>query len=128
LRIVDENFILANRPDINKDKAPAPGDLPPDYDPDVPSREAILAALRAGSQPLGAEALAQHMGLTRAATLIGFHRRIAAMERDGQLLPNRKGALLLANKLDFVPGRVLGHRDGFGFLAREDGQPAARDA
>jgi cold shock CspA family protein len=47
------------------------------------------------------------------------------MERDGQLLPNRKGVLLLANKLDFVAGRVQGHRDGFGFLVRDDGQPDA---
>jgi len=123
LRIVDENFILANRPDTNNDKAAAPGDLPPDYDPDVPSREAILAALRAENKPMSAADLAGHLRLTREATLVGFNRRIAAMERDGQLTLNRRGALLLANKLDFVPGKVLGHRDGFGFLAREDGQP-----
>lgn len=43
------------------------------------------------------------------------------MERDGQLLPNRKGVLLLANKLDFIAGRVQGHRDGFGFLVRDGG-------
>jgi cold shock CspA family protein len=43
------------------------------------------------------------------------------MERDGQLLPNRKGVLLLANKLDFVAGRVQGHRDGFGFLVADAG-------
>ncbi len=45
------------------------------------------------------------------------------MERDGQLMPNRKGVLLLASRLDFVPGRVQGHRDGFGFLIRDDGGP-----
>jgi len=67
--------------------------------------------------------LAGHLRLTREATLVGFNRRLAAMERDGQLGLNRKGALLLANKQDFVPGKVLGHRDGFGFLAREDGDP-----
>jgi len=101
----------------------APGAGAMDYDPDVPSRETILAALRAGATPLSAAELAQHLGLVREATLVGFTRRLAAMERDGQLLPNRKGALLLANKLDFVPGKVLGHRDGFGFLVRDDGQP-----
>jgi len=61
------------------------------------------------------------MGLENESTLVGFNRRLVAMERDGQLLPNRKGVLLLANKLDFVPGKVLGHRDGFGFLIRDDG-------
>ena len=63
------------------------------------------------------------MGVEREATMVGFERRLAAMERDGQLMPNRKGVLLLATKLDFVAGKVLGHRDGFGFLLRDDGGP-----
>ena len=71
---------------------------------------------------MSAEELARRMGLENESTMIGFHRRLAAMERDGQLMPNRKGALLLANKLDFVPGKVQGHRDGFGFLIRDDGE------
>ena len=54
--------------------------------------------------------------------MVGFERRLAAMERDGQLMA-RKGVLLLATKLDFVAGKVLGHRDGFGFLLRDDGGP-----
>ena len=54
--------------------------------------------------------------------MVGFERRLAAMERDGQLMPNRKG-VLLPTKLDFVAGKVLGHRDGFGFLLRDDGGP-----
>jgi ribonuclease R len=63
------------------------------------------------------------MGVHRPETMVGFERRLAAMERDGQLLPNRKGVLLLATKLDFAQGRVQGHRDGFGFLVRDDGGP-----
>ena len=98
-------------------------DAPPDFDPDVPSREAILTALRSAPAPLSPEELAQRMGVERPATLVGFDRRLAAMERDGQLMPNRKGVLLLATKLDFVAGKVLGHRDGFGFLQRDDGGP-----
>jgi ribonuclease R len=94
---------------------------PPDFDPDVPSREAILNALRAAGSPLSPDELAVSMGLDRDATMIGFDRRLAAMERDGQLLPNRKGVLLLANKLDFIAGKIQGHRDGFGFLLRDDG-------
>jgi ribonuclease R len=109
-----------NRPAIAKD--PAPGG-PPDFDPDVPSREAILTALRSAGAPLAPQELAERMGVTRPATLTGFERRLTAMERDGQLLPNRKGVLLLATKLDFVAGRVQGHRDGFGFLLRDDGGP-----
>jgi ribonuclease R len=38
-------------------------------------------------------------------------------------MPNRKGVLLLSTKLDFVAGKVSGHRDGFGFLLRDEGGP-----
>ena len=43
------------------------------------------------------------------------------MERDGQLLANRKGELCVVAKLDLVVGIVQGHPDGFGFLVPEDG-------
>src|SRR5690606_9984954 len=84
---------------------------------------AILTALREAAVPLAPAELAERLGVTREATQVGFERRLAAMERDGQLLPNRKGVLLLASKLDFIAGRVQGHRDGFGFLIRDDGGP-----
>jgi len=94
---------------------------PHDFDPDVPSREDILKALRAAGAPLSPGDLAESMGVNQPSTMIGFERRLNAMERDGQLMPNRKGVLLLATKLDFVAGKVQGHRDGFGFLLRDDG-------
>ncbi|WP_205730858.1 ribonuclease R [Bordetella hinzii] len=111
--------------DANKNNRSTPvlPDAPPDFDPDVPSREEILNALRTAGAPLSPAELAQRMSVEREATVVGFERRLAAMERDGQLLPNRKGVLLLATKLDFVAGRVQGHRDGFGFLVRDDGGP-----
>lgn len=87
-----------------------------------PSRQEILAALRAASVPLTAAQLIEQMAV-RPAQRRPLERRIAAMERDGQLMPNRKGELLLAAKLDFIAGRVQGHRDGFGFLIRDDGKP-----
>jgi ribonuclease R len=50
-----------------------------------------------------------------------FAGRLAAMERDGQILTNRKGELCIVAKLDLVVGIVQGHPDGFGFLIPEDG-------
>ena len=50
-----------------------------------------------------------------------FAGRLAAMERDGQVLTNRKGELCVVAKLDLVVGIVQGHADGFGFLVPEDG-------
>ncbi len=89
------------------------------FDYPVPSREAILAELRSANMPLMPAELASRLGVTTD-EMSGFERRLAAMERDGQLMPNRKGVLLLANKLDFIAGRVVGHRDGYGFLIRDD--------
>ena len=97
-------------------------EAPPDFDPDVPSREVILTQLRTAGHPLAPEALAKKVGLS-APLSIGFERRLKAMERDGQLLSSPNGQLLINNKSDFVAGRVQGHRDGFGFLLRDDGGP-----
>ncbi len=52
-----------------------------------------------------------------------FSRRLAAMERDGEIMRNRRNAICVVEKLDLVPGRVQGHPDGFGFLIRDDGAP-----
>jgi ribonuclease R len=87
-----------------------------------PTRETILECLRAADVPLTPSDLAQRLGVT-AAQSGPLLRRLAAMERDGQLLPNRKGVLLLATRLDLIAGRVQGHRDGFGFLLPDAGGP-----
>jgi ribonuclease R len=87
-----------------------------------PTREAILDALRAADRPLSPVALAHRLSVSDEHFPI-LQRRLIAMERDGQLLPNRKGVLLLASRLDLVPGRVQGHRDGFGFLLPDAGGP-----
>ena len=49
-----------------------------------------------------------------------FARRLAAMERDGQLLRNRKGAILVAEKVDVLRGRIEAHPDGYGFVVPDD--------
>ncbi len=87
-----------------------------------PSRQAILECLRAADVPLTPSELAARLGV-HASQSEALHRRLAAMERDGQLLPNRKGVLLLASRLDLVAGRIQGHRDGFGFLIPDAGGP-----
>jgi ribonuclease R len=49
--------------------------------------------------------------------------RLYAMVRAGQVLENRRGEFCLTAKLDLVTGTVTGHRDGFGFVVRDDGEP-----
>ncbi len=94
-------------------------DLPPEL---LPSRAAILEALRDAGVPLTAPELVRALAVERRAQE-AFHGRLAAMQRDGELLQNRKGELCVVAKLDFVTGVIQGHPDGYGFLVPEDGGP-----
>jgi ribonuclease R len=87
-----------------------------------PTREEILEALRTADAPLTPAELGDRLAVP-ARHIPALDQRIAAMERDGQLLPNRKGVLLLASRLELVAGRIAGHRDGFGFLIPDAGGP-----
>lgn len=51
----------------------------------------------------------------------GLTRRLNAMERDGQIKPDRGGMYRLTNSPDFIEGRVSSHRDGYGFLMLDEG-------
>jgi ribonuclease R len=94
-------------------------DLSPEL---LPSRAAILEALRDAGVPLTAPELVRALAVDRRAQE-AFHGRLAAMQRDGELLQNRKGELCVVAKLDLVTGVIQGHPDGFGFLVAEDGSP-----
>ncbi|MEN8180312.1 MAG: ribonuclease R, partial [Pseudomonadota bacterium] len=60
------------------------------------------------------------LGLIDEERLEALRRRLRAMERDGQLVCNRKRQYCLVNKRDLIVGRVIGHPDGFGFLKPDD--------
>ena len=91
------------------------------YAVEIPSREAVLEALSDEGVPLTEEALAARLGI-EAAQREGFERRLAAMEREGQVMRNRRGAILIADKAGLIKGKVIGHPDGFGFLKPDDGR------
>jgi ribonuclease R len=88
---------------------------------DIPSRERIIEHLREHGVPMRADDLAPALGVHGAAESEAFAGRLAAMERDGQLMTNRKGALCVVAKLDLVTGTIQGHPDGFGFLVPDEG-------
>ena len=90
------------------------------YESPLPSREYILQLLTEAGCPVDADALAEQLHITDDEREL-FQRRLGAMQRDGQLMLNRKRLLCLADKLDLIKGRVEGHPDGFGFVSPEDG-------
>ena len=92
------------------------------YDKPAPSREYLLARMEEHGKPVTHENMSRMLGLDDEELQEAVRRRLAAMERDGQVLRNRAGAYALIDKLDLVKGKVLGHRDGFGFLLRDDGK------
>jgi len=92
------------------------------YDDPLPSREYIVHTLAEQGVPLTLEALAEALDI-QPHEFEYFHRRLRAMERDGQVMRNRRGAYLLPDKVDLIRGKVQGHPDGFGFLVRDDGGP-----
>ncbi|MES9884399.1 MAG: ribonuclease R [Sedimenticola sp.] len=91
------------------------------YDNPIPSREFIMDHLSEIGAPVKREVLAEGLGLSSDDDLEALRRRINAMERDGQLVSNRRGGLCVVNSEDLIAGRVIGHRDGFGFLRADEG-------
>ncbi len=87
----------------------------------IPSREEILGVLRTSETPHSANDIAEALSIKRQERE-GFFKRLAAMERDGQIRLDKRGHYQLTHPSNFVAGRVQGHRDGFGFLIRDDGQ------
>jgi ribonuclease R len=92
------------------------------YPTEIPSRADVLGALADAGVPVPEDDLLERLHVRGAAEREGFERRLAAMERDGEVLRNRRGALLLPDKAGLIKGRVVGHPDGFGFLRPEDGR------
>ncbi|HXN16415.1 MAG TPA: ribonuclease R [Usitatibacter sp.] len=88
---------------------------------EIPSREDILAALGEEGVPVSEEELAKSLRVDETQRE-GFERRLSAMERDGQIVRNRRGAILIADKAGLIKGKVIGHPDGFGFLKPEAGK------
>lgn len=90
------------------------------YENPLPSREYILAVMAEEGAPVSEQKLYKLLQIRKSEHEI-FGRRLAAMERDGQILRNRKDALCIAEKLNLIPGKVQGHPDGFGFLIPDAG-------
>ncbi len=91
------------------------------YPYSIPSREEILGILRTASEAQTLPSIAKALAV-KDDELDGLTRRLNAMERDGQIKPDRHGNIQLANLTNFIEGRVSSHRDGYGFLLPDDGE------
>ena len=90
------------------------------YEQPIPSRELILQLIEKGGRPIGRKQIAEAFALESDDQLEALRRRLRAMERDGQLLFNRRQQYCLVDNHDLIPGRILSYPDGFGFLKPDD--------
>lgn len=86
----------------------------------IPSREFILETLAEAGVPLTFSEIATTFDIRDEGEGVALQRRLGAMVRDGQLVPNRRDAYCLVNRQDLIAGRVIGHPNGFGFVKPDD--------
>jgi len=91
------------------------------YEQPIPSRELIMQLIEKTGRPIGRQQISQSFALETDDQLEALRRRLRAMERDGQVLFNRRQQYCLVDKQDLIPGRILSYPDGFGFLKPDDG-------
>jgi ribonuclease R len=90
------------------------------YESPLPSREYISQMLADEGRPLTLAELTDLLDIAGSEREM-FQRRLGAMEREGQLMRNRKGAYILPERASLTAGRIQGHPDGYGFLVPDDG-------
>ncbi len=91
------------------------------YSRPIPSREYLLSFLKERGVPLRFAQLLEALSLNDPQDQEALRRRLRAMERDGQIIRNRRDGYGLLEKMDLVCGRVLAHREGYGRVVPDDG-------
>ena len=83
----------------------------------------IREALNRAGAPLTPRELAERLEIKKRERH-AFTEALAALERAGEVVENRAGALLLAKRIALIAGRIEGHGDGHGFLVPDEGGPS----
>ncbi|WP_300337592.1 ribonuclease R [Accumulibacter sp.] len=89
------------------------------YEQPLPSREYILQVLEEQGKPVSFDAVCVLLDI-QVHELELLQRRLRAMEREAQVLRNRKGSYILPERASLIAGRIEGHPDGYGFLVPDD--------
>ncbi len=109
---------------MSKRKPPKKASKPvdSDYVYSIPERQQILDFLTETGQPCGIRLIASAlMEEDHSDSRKALRRRLRAMERDGQIIRNRKEGYAPINKIDLLKGRIQAHPEGYGFLLPDEG-------
>lgn len=91
------------------------------YEKPVASRELLLSIIENATVPPSFKALVKHLNYQDEDQLIGLKRRLRAMENSGQIIFNKFKQYAIAPKNNVLTGKVIGHRDGYGFFTPDSG-------
>jgi len=98
------------------------------YEKPIASRELLLSIIEQATIPPTYNALAKKLNYQDENSLIGLKRRLRAMENSGQLIFNKFKQYAIPAKNSVITGKVIGHRDGFGFFAVDPTSENAKSA
>jgi len=105
------DFDPSNDPNIETERQ--------NYDNPIVSRDYILTCLEQLKAPASMEVLVRAFGYKTDEQQELLRRRLRAMERDAQILRDRKNRYALIDQLNLKKGRIQAHRDGYGFVVLE---------
>lgn len=128
-----ELYHLAQKPRNSKKKSKSKAKAEPSskakskaqgepYKHPIPTQNELIDFLTDVGKPLKSEPILKAFSLKGQRMRALLIERLQSMVRAGQILENRRGEFCLTAKLDLVTGKVSGHRDGFGFVIRDDGE------
>lgn len=91
------------------------------YERPIASRELIMAYLEDFAKPISYKELISAFDMKEEEQQIALKRRLRAMERDGQIVRTRAKKYSIVVPMELIRGRVIGRRDGYGFVEPETG-------
>ncbi|QCI22463.1 ribonuclease R, partial [Buchnera aphidicola] len=89
------------------------------YKNPIPSREYIASWLKKCNTLTSQKHLERKFGINHKTEKTALRRRLKAMEQDGQIIYTRNRFYITPENLKIVKGKVIGHKDGYGFLRTE---------
>ena len=90
------------------------------YENPIPSREYITETLQAYGKPCPLKKLIQLLDLSDDDAIEALRRRCKAMKRDKEIAENKSGHYYVIDRGELLAGKVLSHKDGFGFIHHPD--------
>lgn len=91
------------------------------YERPIASRELIMSFLEDGGKSVSFKEIYTAFEMHEEEQQLALKRRLRAMERDGQIVRTRAKKYSIVVPMELIRGRVIGRRDGYGFVEPESG-------